>query len=379
MISVPTALTSTRRLGRWVAVVVLALGLVAMHHLVDPHATGLSGGPGGMTMPATPLGECCGPTQPAAGPAQPDPDAVPMLHLCLAVLTGLVLLAGWGLARCSPHCPGRARAPGAAVGEQSMWQRAPPTPCACPDSVSFDCDRPGHSVPTTRCPRPARHCVLTRARSTGLSEGDRSNMRINSATAVLAAAAVTGGLLAGCGTTSTSPAGAPPAASSTTGTGQQQHNQADITFLQGMIPHHAQAIAMAQLAPTKAASPQVKDLADRIQAEQGPEIAQMSGLLRSWGAPVPATTEGMTGMQPGHAGMPGMMSDQQMQQLTATSGAAFDRMFLQMMIAHHQGAVTMSQTELTRGSNPAARHLAQQIITGQQAEISQMQTLLQQR
>lgn len=201
-------------------------------------------------------------------------------------------------------------------------------------------------------------------------------MRIHSATAALAAAAAAGGLLAGCGTTPTSPAGAPPAANSTTGAGQQQHNQADVTFLQAMIPHHDQAIAMAQMAPTKAASPQVKDLADRIQAEQGPEITQMSGLLRSWGAPVPATNQGIAGM---HAQIPGMMSDQQMRQMMAsTVGAGFDRMFLQMMIAHHQGAVTMSRAELAQGSNPATRKLAQQIITGQQSEISQMQTLLQQ-
>ncbi len=199
-------------------------------------------------------------------------------------------------------------------------------------------------------------------------------MRIHSATAVLAAVAVAGGLLAGCGTTSTSPASAPPAASSATGAGQQQHDQADTTFLQAMIPHHAQAIAMARMAPIKAASPRVKDLAARIQAEQGPQIARMSGLLRSWGAAVPATNQGMAGM---HAQMPGMMSDQQMRQMMASAGAGFDRMFLRMMITHHLGAVTMSHTELAQGSNPAARHLAQQIITGQQAEISQMRTLLQ--
>jgi uncharacterized protein (DUF305 family) len=85
----------------------------------------------------------------------------------------------------------------------------------------------------------------------------------------------------------------------------------------------------------------------------------------------------MTGMPPGHAQMRGMMSDRQMQQLTDTGGVAFDRMFLQMMIAHHQGAVTMAQIELARGSNPATRHVAQQIITGKQAELSQRQTLLQ--
>jgi uncharacterized protein (DUF305 family) len=202
-------------------------------------------------------------------------------------------------------------------------------------------------------------------------------MRIHSVTSVIAAAVAAGGLLAGCGNARTGPASAPPA-SSTAGTGQQQqHNQADIAFLQGMIPHHDQAIAMAQLAPTHGASPKVSDLASRIQSEQGPEIAQMSALLRSWGAPVPATNQGMTDMQPEHAGMPGMMSSAQMQQLTAATGAGFDRIFLHMMIIHHQGAVTMSQTELTQGHNPTARHLAQQIITAQQAEINQMQTLLQ--
>jgi uncharacterized protein (DUF305 family) len=202
-------------------------------------------------------------------------------------------------------------------------------------------------------------------------------MRTQAITSMIAAATTAGGLFAGCGTaTSTSPATTPPPASSATGTGAQQHNQADIAFLQAMIPHHAQAIAMAQLAPSRAAASKVKTLASRIQAEQNPEIQQMSGLLRSWKAPVPATTEGMTGMQPEHPQMPGMMSNAQMQQLTASTGAGFDRMFLQMMISHHQGAVTMSQTELAQGRNPTARQLARQIITAQQAEISEMQTLL---
>ncbi|MFN2536432.1 MAG: DUF305 domain-containing protein [Pseudonocardiaceae bacterium] len=194
---------------------------------------------------------------------------------------------------------------------------------------------------------------------------------------MIAAAAAAAGLLAGCGgTTTPSPATNPPArATSTTGA---QHNQTDLTFLQEMIPHHAQAIAMAQLVSTRAASPQVKALASRIEAEQNPEIQQMSDLLKSWGAPVPATTPGMAGMQHGPAPMPGMMSNEQMQQLSSASGPAFDRMFLQMMIAHHQSAVTMAQTELAQGSNPTARQLAQQIINAQQAEITEMQTLLQQ-
>jgi uncharacterized protein (DUF305 family) len=188
-------------------------------------------------------------------------------------------------------------------------------------------------------------------------------MRIHSVAGVLAAAAAAGGLLAGCGS-NTSPATTPPpsAVSSAPAAGQQQHNQADVVFLQNMIPHHARAITMSQMARNRAASPKVKDLAARIEAEQGPEIQQMRSLLTAWGAPAPATPGGM-----GQGQMPGMMS-----------GTGFDRMFLQMMIVHHQSAIDMSQTELAQGSNPDARRLAQQIITAQQAEVREMQTLLQQ-
>ncbi|MGH3768054.1 MAG: DUF305 domain-containing protein [Pseudonocardiaceae bacterium] len=198
-------------------------------------------------------------------------------------------------------------------------------------------------------------------------------MRIHSMATALVAAAAVGGLLAGCGgNTATSPATTttPAAASNAPATGQQQHNQADVVFLQNMIPHHQQAIMMSQIALTHATTPQVKDLATRIQAEQQPEIDQMRRLLVGWG--VPANPGGMGpmggmmgGMGPGQG--PGMMS-----------GATFDRMFLQSMIVHHQGAIDMSQTELAQGSNPDTRQLAQKIITAQQAEIREMQTLLQQ-
>ena len=193
-------------------------------------------------------------------------------------------------------------------------------------------------------------------------------MRIHSVAGVLAAAVAAGGLLAGCGS-NTNPATTPPlAVNSAPAAGQQQHNQADVVFLQKMIPHHDQAIMMSRMARNRAAAPKVKDLAARIEAEQGPEIQQMRSLLTAWGAPAPATPGGMGAMGGmGQGQMSGMMS-----------GTGFDRMFLQMMIVHHQGAIEMSQTELAQGSNPAARRLAQQIITTQQAEIREMQTLLQQ-
>lgn len=194
-------------------------------------------------------------------------------------------------------------------------------------------------------------------------------MRIHHVVTVLAAAATVGGLLAGCGSKTTpSPAPPPPrVASSAAANPQQQHNQADVVFVQNMIPHQAQAVAMSQMASSQTTSPQVKDLANRISTEQSPQTQQMSDLLTAWGASTPATTAGMGTMGGlGHGQVPATMS-----------GAGFDRMFLQTMIIRHQDAVTMSQTELNQGSNPAARNLAQQIISAQQAQISEMQALLQ--
>jgi uncharacterized protein (DUF305 family) len=203
---------------------------------------------------------------------------------------------------------------------------------------------------------------------------------ITTLAAVAAAALTAGGALAGCATGST-PGGSPASSQAAV----QDHNPADIAFAQGMIPHHAQAVEMSEMAAQRASSPQVKDLAARIQAAQQPEIDQMSGWLRAWKAPVPPTAgpvagpmENMGQMEHG-ASMPGMMSGEQMQQLSQATGAEFDRMFLQMMITHHQGAVTMAQKELSDGYNAEARRLAQQIIHTQQREITEMQQLLARR
>ena len=186
---------------------------------------------------------------------------------------------------------------------------------------------------------------------------------------VLAAAAVAGLLLTGCDNkTSSNPAPPPPVAHSAPATSpQQQHNQADVVFLQNMVLHHTQAITMSQSARNQASTAQVKDLAARIEAEQSPQIQQMNSLLTEWGIPAPATTGGTgTTNGVGHGQLPGTVS-----------GAGFDRAFLQMMIVHHQDAVDMSQIELAQASNPATRNLSQQIISADQAQISEMQTLLQ--
>ncbi len=148
-----------------------------------------------------------------------------------------------------------------------------------------------------------------------------------------------------------------------------EHNEADVSFAQGMIPHHQQAIEMADMAARQAASAEVKDLAARIKAAQQPEIDQMTAWLEDWGAPV----------QPEHGGHGGhgMLSDADMAQLRQASGPAFDRLFLEGMIRHHEGAVSMSQEELDKGQFPEAKELARHIIDSQQAEIAEMRRLLQ--
>lgn len=194
---------------------------------------------------------------------------------------------------------------------------------------------------------------------------------------------------------SMSPASSPGAMPmSKSGASTGQHNDADVTFAQMMIEHHRGAIEMADLAPSRAASDKVKQLAAKIKAAQAPEIEQMSGWLTAWGTGPAASSSamgGMSGMSSSSAmgsmsgmaqgsstssAMPGMMSGEQMTQLTAATGAAFDKMFLQLMIAHHQGALEMSKTEKTSGQNPDAQALADSIISSQTAEIATMQELL---
>ncbi|MEU4191646.1 DUF305 domain-containing protein [Kribbella sp. NPDC026611] len=156
-----------------------------------------------------------------------------------------------------------------------------------------------------------------------------------------------------------------------TDTASVDHNQADVQFATMMIPHHRQAVEMADLALKKASNPTVKQLATAVKGAQDPEIQQMSAWLTGWGQMVP--TPGM-----GHS-MPtgqGMMTEKEMTALDKSSGAAFDRMWVQMMIKHHQGAIAMAKTEHGSGQSTTATALAKQIETGQTAEIATMQNLL---
>jgi uncharacterized protein (DUF305 family) len=189
--------------------------------------------------------------------------------------------------------------------------------------------------------------------------------------ALLAGATFTVLALAGCGGMDH---GSMPTANSSAATGQG-FNTADVTFAQQMIPHHQQAVAMAELAQTRAADPELKALAAKIKAAQGPEIATMTGWLTAWGQPTAAPGgHNMPGME--DPSMPGMMTDEEMKSLEAATGGSFDRQFTRMMIAHHEGAVAMAKQEQADGSDQSAKDLAKKIEADQTAEIATLKSIL---
>ncbi|HQZ34734.1 MAG TPA: DUF305 domain-containing protein [Ilumatobacteraceae bacterium] len=152
-------------------------------------------------------------------------------------------------------------------------------------------------------------------------------------------------------------------------------NAADIEFAQGMIAHHEQAIEMAEIAldPNVGAGPAVINLATRIKGAQDSEVELMTGWLTAAGEPVAMDAA------EGHdmSSMEGMMTAEQMDSMAAMSGTDFDQIWLQTMIAHHKGAVSQSQVVKANGSNADVLALADTIMNAQQAEITEMQALLQ--
>lgn len=194
-------------------------------------------------------------------------------------------------------------------------------------------------------------------------------------------------VLAGCGEsaedsgTPSGTAGGGGAPATTQTATDEAHNDADTTFAQMMIVHHEGAIEMADLAVQQAGSEEVRALGEDISAAQGPEIEKMKSWLSAWGEE--STPAGGTGgmdhgdMDMGSMEMDGMNQQEAMAELQTLSGTDFDRRFLELMIAHHRGAVEMAQAELEDGRNPQALELAEKIIADQEAEIATMEQLLQ--
>jgi uncharacterized protein (DUF305 family) len=142
-----------------------------------------------------------------------------------------------------------------------------------------------------------------------------------------------------------------------------------------MIPHHQQAVEMADLALSRLTSPEVKELAEQIKAAQDPEIEMMSMWLKGWGAPM-EMGEDHSGHDMGDTNLSGMMNDDDMRALADAQGAAFDSLWLDMMIAHHQGAISMGEQVQGTSRNAEVLTLASAVITGQKVEIDTMQQLL---
>jgi len=208
------------------------------------------------------------------------------------------------------------------------------------------------------------------------------NRRRPATRTVLALASLALGLtVAGCAGTTPTASDTPAATASTSGTAAESpvlgdgHNSADTEFAQMMIEHHVGAIEMADLALERATTPEVRNLAERIRAAQGPEIDQMTTWLEGEGEPT--TAGNMTGMDHGSMEMDGLDQTEAMADLEEATGSDFDRRFLQLMIAHHTGALEMAQAQLDDGVNTEMRDLAQTIIDAQEAEIAEMEDLLQ--
>ena len=150
------------------------------------------------------------------------------------------------------------------------------------------------------------------------------------------------------------------------------HDRADVMFSMMMVPHHLQAIEMADLVPTRSTDPELLALAQQIKAAQQPEVDTMTTWLASWGA------EPMMGHEEAapHAGTGGMATADQLRELGALEGEAFDRMWLTMMVEHHEGAVAMAEDVIAAGRHAPTRELAVAIIEAQQTEIAQMKAML---
>ena len=146
---------------------------------------------------------------------------------------------------------------------------------------------------------------------------------------------------------------------------------ADVMFSQQMIPHHQQAVTMADLAldPAHEASPAVQDLALRIKTAQAAEVADMKAWLEEWGA------DPVSGQMMDHGSM-GMLSGDAMTALEDAKGAAFDRLWLEGMIQHHEGALMMASHIADRGDDARVQKLSGAIEQSQTAEIAEMKQLL---
>ena len=183
------------------------------------------------------------------------------------------------------------------------------------------------------------------------------------AMAVLAALAAVI-LLSACGGSTTRNTG-----TSTPANQPASHNLADVAFTANMLPHHQQGLDLAAMVPSHTANANLIKLASGIAGSQQPEIKTLKGFLVQWSARSDADTRGPADVD--------MMVDQAtMTKLGSLQGADFDKLWLQSMISHHQGAIDMANTEISNGVNTDAVTMAKHMVSMQQGEIDQMKKML---
>ncbi len=148
-------------------------------------------------------------------------------------------------------------------------------------------------------------------------------------------------------------------------------NSADLQFVTSMVPHHTQALRMAELAPERASDPRVQAVAERILSVQGGEVTQLQTWLTSHALPE-ADPEAMD-----HDGMTmqGMAAEPELLALTSSEGAEFDRLFLELMTEHHRGALAMAD-DAVGAINPQVMDMVNETVAGQSVEIDRMQAVL---
>lgn len=147
----------------------------------------------------------------------------------------------------------------------------------------------------------------------------------------------------------------------------KKHSEADVEFVQAMIPHHEQAIHMAELAAEHANSPDTKTIASTIKTKQEEEVKTMETLLHEWGMEKEAA---------GHGAIhPGMLTEQELKELEEARGVEFDKLYLEQMIKHHKGAITLAEEyeHEHKGENKEIEKLAAEIKRGQEREIEEIE------
>ncbi|RNL61261.1 DUF305 domain-containing protein [Nocardioides marmoriginsengisoli] len=160
-----------------------------------------------------------------------------------------------------------------------------------------------------------------------------------------------------------------------------RHNDADVAFATDMIQHHAQALAMVNLTVERPLDPEVKAVTEGIRAAQAPEIETMVDWLQEWDEDVPETVNDhmnhdMGTTPEGTDEMPGMMSAEEMKELEEAPDSEFQKLWLEMMVEHHRGAIEMAGTEVEDGRYQPAVDLAKSIVSSQSDEVEELKRLI---